>query len=96
MENIYIFQIISQIRTLIGAENPQRQRQNCPEMDNLVIAAKMMGEFVYLGMAVVTASDAVSRTTVFNLLILQLSILKPLILETRLQKTTATTTAIIV
>ena len=69
MENIYIFQIISQICSFIGAENPQRQRQNSPEMDNLIIAAEMMRELMYLGMAVVAAGNTVLRTAILDLLI---------------------------
>ena len=96
MENIYIFQVISQIGTFIGTKNPKRQCQNRPKMDNLIIATVVMGEFVYLSMAVMTAGNAVSRATVLDLIILDLSIGESLLFETRLQKTTATTAAIIV
>ena len=85
MENIDIFQIISQVRALIGTEDPKRERQDCPEMDHLVVTAEMMRQFMYLSMTVVAAGNTVLRSAVLYLLILELSIFEPLLLEARPQ-----------
>ena len=60
------------------------------------MATKMMREFVYLGVAVVTAGNAVLCTAVFDLLIFELAIGQSLLFESRLQETTATTAAVII
>jgi hypothetical protein len=56
----------------------------------------MVGKFMNLGMAVMTAGNAIGCTAVFNLLILQSTIFQSLIFKTRLEKSAATATTVVI
>ena len=81
MKHIYIFQVVAQVCSLIRPENAKGEGKNRPEMNDLIIPAIVVRQFMNLGMAVVTAGDAVLGTALLDLLILQLSIFKSLIFE---------------
>ncbi len=60
------------------------------------MAAKMMRKLVDLGMAVMTPGNTIGCTAVFNLLILQSTIFQSLIFKTRLEKSAATATTVVI
>ena len=65
-------------------------------MYNLIVTAKVMGKFMYLGMTVVTSGNAIGRTTLLDLLILQPTELQTLLFHAGLQKTAAAAATVIV
>jgi len=65
-------------------------------MDHWVIPAVMLAQFMDLCVAVVTAGNTVVRARGLYLLIFQLSVFETLILESRLEETTATAATIVV
>jgi hypothetical protein len=65
-------------------------------MDHRVVAPKMLAEFVDLGMAVVTACDAVISACGLDLGVFDFSVFKTLVFKSGLQKTTASAAAVIV
>jgi len=96
MENIDLFQIISEIFPLVGAENAHCQAKNRPDMHHLITSAVMFAQFMNLGMAVMATGNTIRRLGVLNLLIFETSILQTLILITGLEKTAAATATIVV
>ena len=96
MENIDLFQIISEVFPLVGAENAHCQAKNRPDMHHLVTTAVMFAQFMNLGMAVMATGNTIRRLGVLNLLIFETTILQTLLLITGLEKTAATTATIVV
>ncbi len=65
-------------------------------MNHRVISAIMLAEFMNLGMAIMTAGNAVIGAGCLDLLILQFSILQTLFLESGLEKTATATATVVV
>jgi hypothetical protein len=65
-------------------------------MDNAVIAAIMMGKLVDLGMAVMTPGYAIGCPGCFDLIVFYSAIFQPLLLETRLEKSAAAATTVVI
>lgn len=68
MKNVDIFQVVSEIGSFIGTKDSKRQTDQCPDVNRTVMSAKMMSDIVHLGMAVVTAGDAIIRAGSHNLI----------------------------
>ena len=96
MENIDLFQIISEVFPLVGAENAHCQAKNRPDMHHLITSAVMFAQFMNLGMAVMATSNTIRRLGVLNLLIFETPILQTLILITGLEKTAAAAATIVI
>lgn len=65
-------------------------------MNNIVMSAVMLAEFMDLCMTVMASGDTVSGSGGLNLLVLQSAVLQPLVLEPGLQETAPAAAAIIV
>lgn len=89
MEHVNLLVFVFQIGPLIGTEDAQRQGENRPEVHDSVMATVMLTEFVNLGMTVMTSGNAIIRTGSLDLLVLDSAILQTLILESRLEESTA-------
>ena len=96
MEYVHFFQIISQVFPFVRPEYSQRKANEGPEVDDRIMSAIMLTQFMNLGMAVMTSGNAVIRSSGFNLIIFQLSIHQALLLEPGLQKSAATAAAVVV
>ena len=96
VKNQYILEIISQIFAFVRSEYPQGEADECPHVNDGVIAPVVLTQFMDLGVTIVTAGDTIIRPGGFNLLIFYFSELQAFFLETGLEKTTAATAAIII
>ena len=96
MEYIHFFQIISQVFPFVRPEYSQRKADEGPEVDDRIMSAIMLTQFMNLGMAVMASGNAVIRSRGFNLIIFQLSIFQALFLEPGLQKSAAAAAAVVV
>ena len=67
MKNVYIFQVVSEIRSFIGAKDPKRQTDQRPDVNGTVATTKMMADIVNLGMAVVATCDTIISSGFYNL-----------------------------
>ena len=85
-----------QIFPFIFTENTQSQTDNGPQMDHPVAAAVVIAEFMNLSVTIVTAGNAIVRSSRLNLNVFQPAEFQTLLFVSRLQETTATTTAIII
>ena len=65
-------------------------------MDDRIMTAIVLAQFVNLGMTVVTSGNAVVRSRCFDLLIFELSVYQTLFLESGLQESTATAAAVVI
>jgi hypothetical protein len=96
VEYVHILQIISQVFPFVRTEYSQRKTDEGPKVDNRIMSAIMLAQFVNLGMAVMASGDAIVCTGRLDLLIFKLSIQQALILESGLQESTTATAAIII
>lgn len=96
MKNVDIFQIVSEIGSFIGTKDSKRQADQCPDMNSTVMSSEMMTDIVDLGMAVVTAGDAIISTRCHNLVKFNFSVGTAFFGEAGLQEPAATTTTIII
>ncbi len=96
MKNVYILQIVTEVHPLIRPKNAEREGKYRPEMNDAVIPAIMMGEFMDLSMAVMTPGNAIGRAAGLDLFVLEPAIFQALLLETRLEKTAAAATAVVI
>ena len=96
MKNQYILEIISQIFAFVRSEYSQGKTDECPHVNDGVIAPEVLTQLMDLGVTIVTAGDTIIRTGGFNLLIFYFSELHSLFFEAGLEKATAATAAIIV
>jgi len=92
----HLLEIIAQIFAFIRSEYSQGEADECPHVNDGVIAPVMLTQLMDLGVTVVTAGDTIICTRGFNLLIFYFSELQTFFLKTGLEKATATTAAIIV
>ena len=74
MEYIHFFQIISQVFPFVRPEYSQRKADEGPEVDDRIMSAVVLAQFMNLGMAVVAPGNAVIRAGGLDLLIFQLSV----------------------
>jgi hypothetical protein len=96
MKYIDILQVIAQVFPFVGSKHPQRQANERPQMNHRIISAIMFAELMNLGMAIMTAGNAVIGTGCLDLLVLQSSVFQALLLESGLEKTTAATATVVV
>lgn len=96
MKNVYIFQVVSEICSFIRAKDSKRQADQRPDMNRTVSGTMMVTEVVHLGMAVVTAGNAIVRAGFHDLIVFKLSISPAFVSIARLQESTAAAAAIIV
>ena len=96
MKDIDILKVVAQIGTLVRPQYPQRQTEQCPDVHRVVCGAVVMGKIMHLGMTIMTAGNAVVGPGGDNLVILELPVVPSGISETRLEKTAATTAAVVV
>jgi hypothetical protein len=96
MKNVYIFQIVSQVGSLVGTENAERETDQRPDMYGIVGAAEMMTDIVHLGMTVVAAGYTVIGTGGHDLVEFDLAVLAAFLGVSRLQESPAAAAAVIV
>jgi hypothetical protein len=96
MKHIDVLQIVTQILPFVGAEDPQGEANQRPQVHHWVAASEVLTEFVNLSVTIVATGDAVVRSRCLDLLVLELSEFETLFLITRLEKTAAAATAIII
>jgi hypothetical protein len=96
MKHIDFLEIITQVLPFVGAEHTHGKTDEGPHMYHGVPSTVMLTEFVDLGMAIMTAGDAVVRSRRLDLLVFQSPELEALLFETGLQKTAATPAAVVV
>jgi hypothetical protein len=96
MEYIDLFEVVIQVLALVGPQDTQRKADQGPQVDDPVIPAVMLAQFVNLGVAVVASGDTVIRLGGLDLAVLELAVLEALLLETGLQEAPAAPAAEIV
>ena len=96
MKYVNLFQVISQIGPFIGSENSQRQTDQCPDVHSLKVSMVMVTNIVNLSMTIMASGDAIVGTGGHDLVEFHLAVSPTLIGKSRLEETTAATTAIIV
>ena len=96
MEYIHFFQIIPQVFPFVRSEYSQRKADQRPKVDHRVITTIMLTQFMNLSMAVMTSGNTVIGSRGFDLIIFQLSIYQTLFLESGLQKSATTATAVVI
>jgi hypothetical protein len=96
VKDIHLFELVSQILSLVGPQNSQGKTDQGPQVYNGVVAAVMLTQFVDLRMAVVATGNAVICSGGLDLIVLQLPIGQALFLETGLEKAATATATIVV
>jgi hypothetical protein len=96
VKEIDLFEILTQIGPFVGAQNPQREANHCPQVHHRVTAAVMLAEFMNLGVAVVATGNAIVGARLFDLLIFDPAVFKALLFESGLEETAAAAAAKIV
>ena len=96
MKHIHFFQIFSQVFTLIGTQDTQRQANQRPQVHRAPGMVAHVGEIVHLRVTVVTRGDTVIRTRIQNLFGLEAAVFPSCIGVTGLQKTAAAAATVIV
>ena len=86
MKDVDFLKIVHQIFAFIGTEHTQREADQGPQVHHAVIGAIMLAQLMNLGMAVVAGCNAVIRPGGLNLVVLDLSVLEALFLESGLQE----------
>jgi hypothetical protein len=96
MKDVDLLEVVSQVLPFVGAQNPQRETDQGPQVDHGIAAAIMFTELVDLGVAVMAAGDAVVGTGGLDLLVLQAAVLQALLFESGLEEATPAAAAEIV
>jgi hypothetical protein len=96
MEHIHFFQIISEIFPFVRSEYSQRKADEGPEVDDRIVSAIVLAQFMNLGMAVMTPGNTVVCAGCLDLLIFQSAIFQALVLEPGLQETAAAAAAVVI
>ena len=96
MKNVYIFQVVSEICSLIRAKDSKRQADQRPYMYSTEGGTMMVTEVVHLGMAVMAAGNAIVCAGFYDLIVFKLSISPAFFGIARLQESTTAAAAIIV
>ena len=81
MEYVHLLEIVMEVFPLVGAEDTKGKANQGPEMDNAVLAAKVLAQLVDLGVAVMTGCDTVVGLGGLDLVVLCLSVGEALFLE---------------
>jgi len=89
-------QVRPQILTFVLAQYPQRQADQCPQMNGVISAFEMFAQIVNLGMTVVAGCDAVGRFGFSYLIKLSSAVVTPGFGIAGLQESAAATATIIV
>lgn len=96
MKNVYIFQVVSEIRSFVWPKDSKRQTDQRPDMNGAEAGAMVMAKVVNLSMTVVAAGNAIIRAGFHNLVVFDLAVCPAFFSETRLQEATAAAAAVIV
>jgi len=96
MEDINLFQVVSQVFPLIGAQNPQGEADKRPEVNHTVPGSVMLAQLMNLGMTVVAAGNTVIGAGGLDLIVLQAPILQASFLVSGLKESTAAPAAEII
>ena len=96
MKNQNILEIVIKVFAFIRSQYAKRKADECPHVDNTVVSAIVLAQFMNLGVAVVASGNAIIGLGGLDLIILDLSEFQTIFLETRLQKSTAAATAVVV
>ena len=96
MKDVDLLEVLSQVVAFVGAENPQGEADQRPQVDHGIAAAVVLAELVDLGVAVVASGDAVVGAGGLDLLVLQTAVFQTLLLESALEKTAAPAAAEVV
>jgi len=96
VENQNILEVFAQVNPLIGAQYPHGKADKGPHVNDGIIAAVMLTELMYLGVAIMAAGDTVIRAGRLYLIVLQLTEFQTLFLHTGLEETAAPAAAIVV
>jgi hypothetical protein len=91
-----VFEIVAQIGPFIGTQNSERKAHDGPEMKRVISTAVMFFQVVYLGVAVVTGSNAVIGSGSPDLFVFDSAVCPAGFGKPGLQETTATPTAVVV
>ncbi len=81
MEYIDLFEVVAQVFTFVGTKDTQGETDQGPQMHYRVVAAVMLGQFMDLRMAVVTAGDAIVCAGRFNLIVFNLTVFQAFFFE---------------
>ena len=96
MEYIDLLEIIPQVFTFIGSQDPEAQADQGPEVHHRVSATVMLAQFVDLGMAVVAGGNTIVCTGGLDLLVFEAAVFQTLLLEAGLEKPAAPAAAEVV
>lgn len=96
VEYVHFLEIVVQVFALVGTEDAQRQADQGPHVDDAVIGAVVLAEFMDLRMTVVAPGDAVVGLGGLDLLILELAEFQPLLFIAGLEKSAAAAATVIV
>ena len=96
MEDVDLFEVVSQVLSFVGAQNTQREADQGPQMNHVVVAAVVFGQLVDLGVAVVTAGDTIGGAGGLDLIVLLLAVGQAFVLESGLEEAAAAATAEVV
>ncbi len=96
MKNPYVLEPVIQVFAFVRSENTKGKSEKSPEMNNRVITAVVVTQFMNLCMAVMTTGNYVISACGFDLLVFHPSVFEAFFLESRLEETTAAAAAIIV
>jgi len=93
---IDILKVVAEISTLIGTKNAKGQTNQCPDVNRIIFAAKMVRDIMYLRMTIMAAGNAVIGPCRYDLVEFNLTIRLPCFGETRLEETSTTAATVVV
>lgn len=96
MEHVHILKVVMEVFPLIGSEDAKGETDQCPEVNNPVICAKVFTELMDLCVAVVTGCNAVVCLGGLDLVVLCLAVDEPFFLESGLEEPTSAAAAEVV
>ncbi len=96
MENIYFFEIISEVFTFSGSEYAQRETDEGPQVNNRVMSPVVIAQLMNLSMTVMAPRNTIIRSGCLDLLIFQLAVSQPLILVSGLKESAAPAAAVVI
>jgi len=91
-----VCEIGPEMHPFVFTQNTQREANQGPEMDTMIIATVVLCHIVYLRMTVVTGGDDIIRFRRLNLVELDFTIGPPLLFPSGLQESATTAAAVIV
>jgi hypothetical protein len=87
MENVDFPEVVTQVDTLVGTEDAEREAQQGPQVDGLPRVMALLGQIMDLGVAVVAWGDGVLGAGGKDLVGLEFTVFAPLFGIPRLQVT---------